>query len=135
MIEAALNDYLGSVAEIRAIVAEPDLVRIFNLTVPDGSRYPCLVLQFTGFERYETRCGTGRLVQIGVQIDSYATEYYAAIDLARRVRVDLLENFKERSMMGAVEVRKASIQDERDLDDPEPGLYRRWQDWQIWFVE
>lgn len=38
-------------------------------------------------------------------------------------------------MMGSVKVKDAFLVNEFDLDDPEPGLYRRSQSWRFWYVE
>lgn len=132
MIEAGLFEFLSSVTPIRDVIAEPSLVRIYNLVVPQEGRFPCLVLQWTFDPRNQTQCGTIRIVNATVQIDSYAAQYFDAIDLASLVRLALTDFT---GMWGEVAIRSCTLQTERDLEDPEPGLFRRFQAWSIVFVE
>lgn len=133
MIEQGLFSYLSNVGPVRDLIQTPgDIVRLYPLIIPQGGKSPCVVYQFTGFTRSQTYCGTIRVLSCDLQLDSYATDYLDAVALAKTVR-DALTDF--RGIMGAVEVKQATLQTERDLEEPEPGLFRRWQDWQIWFVE
>lgn len=132
MIEQGIFEYLTNVGPVRALIDDPALVRMYPLMIPQGGKVPCIVWQLTGIERDQTYCGTIRVARANLQIDSYATDYFDAIALAKVVR-DAMTDFS--GQMGEVEVKSATLQTERDLEEPEPGLYRRWQDWQLWFVE
>lgn len=133
MIEQGLFQYLSNVGPVRALLQErPDFVRLYHLIIPQGGKAPCVVAQFTDFERDQTYCGTIRVVRASIQLDSYGTEYFEALELAAAVRTALTDF---RGTMGSVEVKSATLQTERDLEEPEPGLYRRWQDWSLWYVE
>lgn len=132
MLEQGLYEYAAAQTDIAAIIGQPDKLRLEKLVVPQHSRFPCSVMQRTGTTRDQIACGTSRLLQATVQIDHYAKTWKGAAELAEAFRLALTDFA---GMMGDVEVRNVTLQNEFDLDDPEPGLYRRSQSWLFWFTE
>jgi hypothetical protein len=79
------------------------------------------------------QCGTVGTVFAVQQIDSYGSSPEQARQVADAVRL-VLSDYSG-TIQGALRIKAATLQNEFDLDDPEPGLYRRSQSWGIWFVE
>lgn len=127
MIEDGLYAYLSQVPDVAAIMGN----RLYPLLLRQKDHLPAGVyrVEFTPVDR--TYCGTGSLMQATVQLDSYGRTYEQATGLADAFRVALLDF---RGMMGNVKVKDVALLNEADFDDPEPGLYRRYQSWQIMFV-
>lgn len=131
-IEDALHQILAPVTEIAALVGEPDLIRIFRGVAPQGSRAPYLVLQRTSTTGVVGQCGTAGTEFALVQIDTYAKTEDERDALARAVFLTL-RDFS--GTIGTLKIKAATRQNEFDLDDPEPGLYRRSQSWALWYIE
>lgn len=116
---------------------EPD--RVYPLVIPQKvphsrvQQTPCVVYQVRNVDRQVTYCGTSGLVRSEVQLDSYATSYDGAVELAAGVR-EVLTDFRG-ALGGVVSVRHAALQTEFDLQDPDPGLYRVSQLWVFWHEE
>lgn len=137
-LEEGLFAWANQQTEIAALIGEPAGLRFFKLVIPQQRTTPATVLQRSGTSRSITQCGTIRLASATLQLDHYATTWQAASRLAAVFREVLLEREGMRKYprnMGTVEVRSATLQNEFDLDDPEPGLYRRSQSWDFWYVE
>lgn len=132
MIEQGLFAYLSTVAEVQALITFDGQTRLYPLIIPQHSHTPCGVYQLSSVQRSRTYCETIKLVMSSIQLDSYGRTYADAVALAAAFRVALLD-FK--GMMGDVEVRDCSLESESDFEEPEPGLYRRYQSWDIWHVE
>lgn len=133
MIEEGLFEYLSNVAPVRALIEDSaTFVRMYPLVIPDGGKGPCVVYRFSGFDRTQTDCGTIKLATCDVQLDAYASTYAEVLRLKKAI-FDALNDFV--GMMGSVEVRRTTLQTETDLEEPEPGLLRRLQSWELWYVE
>lgn len=132
MLEDGVYQFAEGVSEIAALIGEPSGLRLHRLVVPRSSGFPCSVLQRTGTSRTQTQCGTIRLLEATMQVDHYGKRWEDAVELAEAFRLAFTDFA---GMMGAVEVRDVILQNEFDLDDPEPGLFRRSQSWRFWYVE
>jgi hypothetical protein len=132
MLEDGVYAYAASITEIAALIGEPAGLRFTKMVVPQRSGFPASVMQRTGTVRDQTYCGTVRLLQATLQFDHYAKKWDEAVATAEVFRLAFTDFA---GMMGGVEVRSVVLQNEFDLDDPEPGLYRRSQSWLFWYVE
>lgn len=138
MIETALFEFLSNQTELQALLGQATRTRFHPLVLPDRTPTPAVVYRVDGTTRGRTYCATDRVVRTRVQLDTYATNYLAGITVAAALRLVLVDF---RGMMGtgtnAVRVRDVAIDpnSDRDLEEPEPGLFRRWQDYTIWHVE
>ena len=109
----------------------------FYIVIPQATnaqqRTPCVVFNRGGVSRQVRYCGTDGILQTSVTLDCYATSYTAARELARVVRESLIDF---RGLLGGLlAVRAASLDNEFDLLDIEPGLFRVSQSWTIWHEE
>lgn len=141
--EEALHGWVAQQAAIVALIGETNRVRFFKLKVEQGSKYPAMVQQRSGADRQYRACRIDGAVGVSMQIDHYAKTWKQMAELARTFR----ESLDPRTvafpiLMGpgdspptGVRVKAAMIDNEFDLDDPEPGLLRRTQLWTFWIVE
>lgn len=129
MIEQAVAEILLLDAGVQAVVGE----RIHPLVIPQGERgiaaMPCLVYQVITRERRKTRCGTSALVKTSLQIDAYGRSY-AQCKSASETCVAALLDF--RGSAAGVSIQDVALGTEIDLIDPEPGLYRVSNTFDIW---
>jgi hypothetical protein len=140
MIDEALFTLLKTDSGVGALVAEassPIRYRIFPLVIPqhestDLTAYPCIVFTKVGATRGVTLSGTDTLVNATYQVDSYATTYQAAAQMADAVRTALVDY---NGTVGGHQIKTANIQNELAITDPDPGLYRLMQTYSIWYVE
>lgn len=133
-LEQGIFNYATAQAEIQALLKEPERTRFFRLTVPQSSKMPSTVQQRTGTQRQQLQCRIDRTVQATIQVDHYARSQQAAGELGQ-VFMAVLHAATFPVMMGSIKVKDAFCVNEFDLDDPEPGLYRRSQSWRFWYVE
>jgi hypothetical protein len=78
-------------------------------------------------------CGTDNLVQTRIALDNYSSDYDEAVELAWSVRQVLIDF---RGLLGGVvSVRAASLENEFELVEFDPGLYRVSQAWVFWHLE
>lgn len=110
----------------------------YYLIIPQAAtqlheRTPCVVFNRNGVERGVSYCETDRKIKSSISLDCYAKSYTAARSLARVVRESLID-FRGQ-LGGSLPVRAASLVNEFDLVDIEPGLFRVSQTWDIWHVE
>lgn len=133
MIEQALSQHLATHAGVLAVVAG----RVHPLVIPQTDRgeisVPCLVYQVIGRDRSKTHCETIATVRTVMQIDAYGRSYASAKQASEACIAALLDF---RGDMGtapaAVFVRDIEIVSEIDLTDPEPGLYRVSNTFNVW---
>lgn len=140
MIQDAFYGFMSAQGAITALTS----TRIFPVVIPqkvysDATKQPCLVYSFDAKNRQKRFSGTDSLVASSVQIDCYATTYRQAQLLASAVRSVLLDYagtwIGNTSPQVSHKVQKCFLENEVDLDDPEPGLYRVSQSWAIWYDE
>jgi hypothetical protein len=123
--EASLFSYLSTNAGITALVVK----RVYPGIIPQSGVQPCIVYNKQGRDRQQLFCGVDGLLMTRVEIDSYATTYLQSVTLANAVTA-ALENFE--GDMSGTEVPKVFLENEIDLSDIEPGLYRQSQSWAFW---
>ena len=83
--------------------------------------------------RQTTYCGKNPVVRTTMRLDIYSKEYNEAKEVAAAVR-ELLSDFSG-LLGGIVDTRTATLENEFDVQDFEPGLYRVSQSWSFWHVE
>lgn len=139
MMQEGLFGYLTAQAGITALTGS----RVYPLVIPqrsydEVSRQPCLVYTVSR-ERAVSFSGTNNLVSASVQLDSYARTYAEALTLAAAVRTALVDFSgtwtSTASPQGVTKVQRVFIRNEIELTDPEPGLYRVMQEYQVWYEE
>jgi len=144
--EQALTEWVRTVPALVAIIGEPNRVRLFKLKVEQKSKMPAIVQQRAGAERQYLSCTVDGAVRLSMQIDHYARTWAEMATLARTFREALdpdtvqfpvwMGGAPTDSPPGAgVKVKAAMLENEFDLDDPDPGLLRRTQSWTFWIWE
>lgn len=133
MSDPNLAAFLSAAPEVAAIAAD----RHYLLKIPQQHRdsepaYPCTVFLTVNVAREGELCGTTDVPTCNAQIDSYALTPEAARALARAIRRAIVDYS---GPMGEVVVQRAQITADFDSLDPEPGLYRRTQTFNLWYVE
>lgn len=128
-----LYEFLRHNSGVAAFVGD----RIYPEMIPQASQHearklPCIVYTTTAESRSATYCGTDRLVSAAIQVDLYTPGYDQTLQLRAAVRL-ALRDF--RGMMGDTLVRLTRLDSSGGLVEPEPGLFRRSQDWTFWYVE
>jgi hypothetical protein len=129
MLHEALKSHLEADTQFAA--------GFYYLVVPQSTplqqRMPCVVFSRNGVQRQVRYCATDGMVLSSITLDCYATTYTAARSLAAVVRSSLID-FRGQ-LGGSLAVSAASLVNEIDLVDIEPGLFRVSQTWDIWHVE
>jgi hypothetical protein len=129
VIEQAVATILTNTAGVTAVVG----ARVHPLIIPQNERgqgsQPCLVYQVITRERSKTRCGTVALVRTSLQVDAYGRTYASAKAASEACIAALLDY---RGTVGAVTIKDVALSAEIDLTDPEPGLYRVSNTFEIW---
>lgn len=102
--------------------------------VPKGSQQtPCMTYETSDVSRQTTYCGKNPVIKTTMRLDTFSTTYNEAKEAAAAVR-ELLSDFRG-LLGGIVEMRTATLENEFDVQDFEPGLYRVSQTWSFWHVE
>lgn len=125
MFQTDLYSHLAGDEGIAALAG----IRVFPLIMEQPAKVPAVVYTQTGRNGDQTMCGPGGLVNVLFMIDSYAKSYEAAHALADAVQTSL-DNF--RGMMGDTPIASIALESETDLTDPDPGLFRVSQTFNIW---
>ncbi len=142
-LEDALFRWVSSRPDILENIGGPgSRVRFFKLKVPQGEHFPCSVVQRSGTEEQELQCGPDGAVRISLQVDHYAKDWTNMARAAKAFRQALRKDVTtypivmgdggSESPAEFVRVKAATIENQFDLDDPEPGLFRRSQIWTFW---
>lgn len=132
-IKRGLYAFLSAEAGIAAIAGD----RIWPEVIPDqvfdtASKRPCLVYRRNSAARSVTFCRTVGLIASTFDIDCYAKTYDGAEQLAAAVRSALTDYT---GMMGSVPVNRVFLDQDFDLLDIEPGLFRVVLTFTIWHDE
>lgn len=136
MIDEAMFSLLqGGVGSL--VTDEDSTYRIFPLVIPqheegDTAQYPCVVISKVGASRGVRLTATDNLVNTTYQIDSYATTYKGAGQLADAVRVAIVDY---NGTVSGHEIKTVNIENEFAVTDPDPGLYRIMQTYSVWHDE
>lgn len=124
-MEASLFSYLSTNAGITALVVK----RVYPGIIPQSGVQPCIVYNKQSRTRQQTFCGTSNLLLTRLEIDCYADTYIQSVALANAVTA-ALQDFS--GDMAGTDVPKIFLENEIDLSDIEPGLYRQSQTWAMW---
>jgi hypothetical protein len=135
MIQSALVARLESVSGVTSIAAD----RIYPLMIPqhvysEATKQPCIVYTRTNVQRRPTFCTSVGLIATGFRVDSYARTYVQAVELAAAVKTALID-FTGSWGSPAQTISRVMLDNEFDLLDPEPGLYRVSQTYTVWHIE
>lgn len=128
MSEPNFYEFLRSVSGVQSLIAS----RIYPDKLPQNPTLPAVVTQKVGGTRQVTNCGTHGLVLGSFQLDVYGLTRAAA----RQVADAIFDAMKDDvGLMGATIVKQCTLTTDFDSVDPEPGLLKRTQLWDIWYVE
>ena len=134
MVGKAIYARLQAVAGVTALVG----TRVYPLRLPQGPTYPAIRYQKIDAPRTHLMTWDPGEVHARVQVDSYAKTYDGAQALAAQVRGALS---RWGGAAGGVTVEHVFLDDERDIDEPEPlhdgesGIYRVMQDYIVHYGE
>lgn len=134
MIGKAIHGRLGAVAGVTALVG----TRIYPSRLPQGPTYPAIRYQVIDAPRTHLMTRDPGEVHARVQVDSYSKTYAQAQAVAAQVRLALS---RWEGTAGGVTVEHVFLDDERDLDEPQPlhdgetGIYRVMQDYIAHYFE
>jgi hypothetical protein len=140
-LEDALFRWVSTQATLTALIgAPPAVVRFHKGRIPQGGHFPAMVQQRTGTLRQDLQCRPDGAVAVSLQVDSYGKSFPESVAVAdefrRLLRADVasypLWMGEGDSPSEAVKVKAATLENDFDIDDPEPGLYRRVQLWRFW---
>ncbi len=141
MIDEALFARLIAVSGVTSLVTDTSLspagYRIYPLVIPqheegDSTLMPCIVYAKVGAQLTGTLSATDNIVRVTYQIDSYAVTYKAAAQLADQVRAALIDYA---GTIASTVIKRITLDNEAAIEDPDPGLYRIFQTYSIWYVE
>lgn len=130
MMEADLRIFLLAQPTVTALVDQ----RVYGMYREQGlsEQLPAVLIQRVATARFPLFCATDKLVDASMQVDAYAIGGDDVWALAAALRAVLID-FS--GMMGATLVRKMLLANEFPLTDPEPGVIRVTQTYQLWYVE
>lgn len=128
ILEVDIRDFLAGIESIAAVVEN----RVFGVVRPRNTPLPQVLITRVTTTRQNTICGTSTLVSCDLQIDSFALQGQDAWQLATLVRRALMD-FS--GTMGATSVNKIFLTNEFPLTDPEPGVLRVTQTYNVWYYE
>lgn len=129
-IQSGLYGFLGADSGVAALVGS----RIFPLVIPEqvydeATKRPCIIYSGQSVDRTKTFCETIALQRQAFGIDCYAKTYEQAHAVATAVKSALLDYV---GPMGDVTVSDVALENEFDLLDLEPGLFRVALSFVIW---
>lgn len=143
-LEQVLFQWARTVPQLTSIIgADPQPTRLYKMRAPQASKTPAIVVQRRGSDRQQLRCGPDGSVLIELQVDHYATTWAEMAHLAKVFRTALNPNpTPYPAFLGSgdspgvqMRVKSATCDNEFDVDDVEPGTYRRVQFWRFWVWE
>lgn len=129
-----LYAYLNSVSGVTSVFSSssPDQARIYPQILPQRPNYPAATYQIVGRTRQSTFSGTNGMVRSSVNVDVYAQNDEDVKTGSDAIRAALLDF---RGAMGGTQVNRVSLDNEIDLTDVEPGLFRNSMSFSIWHDE
>jgi hypothetical protein len=128
MLSDSLFMHLSDDDAISAIAAD----RIYPLLRPERDPTPALIYTQTAGVDDVTLCGQSGLSNKLFQLDSYAKSYSLAHQLADAVKARLAGFQGIMGDTAGTDIASIALESESDLDDPEPGLFRVLQIFNIW---
>lgn len=113
--------------------SSPDQVRIYPQVLPQSPSFPAATYQQVGRQRQPMMGNqTNDLVRSSVNFDVYAKTSEEVETGSAALRA-ALQDF--RGLMGATQVERLLLDNEIDLTDVEPGLFRNSMSFSIWHEE
>lgn len=141
-LESALFDWVSDQPAVTQYIgAAPQVVRFFKLKAPQGSKTPACVMKRAGRAGQALPCGPDGAVRYQLQVDHYAKTWPEMAGLAKAFKraleaVQYPAAFGSGDSPGAqLRIKSATLNNEFDSDDPEPGICRRTQFWEFWVFE
>lgn len=140
-LEEALHAWAAAQTELAGLIGEPNRFRLYKGVLEQKTRQPASVQRRASTDRQVRACTVDGAVGVSLQLDHYATSWQASTQLAKAWRQALNpENVSYPLYMGGapgvgLKVKAATLDNEFDLDDPDPGLFRRAQFWTFWIFE
>lgn len=132
MSEPNFFAFLTGLSGVQSTVAS----RVYPDKLPQNPTLPAIVFQRVGGARARGYCGTDRLVSGSYQFDVYGRSRSEARQIAQAVMAESPEGMLDYSgLMGNVRVKDCALTSDFDSIDPEPGLLKRTQLWDVWYVE
>lgn len=138
MSEPNFNQFLTSLSAVNQLVAG----RVYPDQLRQGTKLPAIVYGKTGGQRQQKQCGTDGLVLGSFQLDVYGKTRQEVRELSNAIigqgrkgqtPPDAMLDYK--GLMGTCFVKNCALANDFDTVDPEPGMIRRVQLWDIWYVE
>ncbi len=117
MIEEGLTSHITDDAGLSAMIAG----RVFAVLAPQGVRTPYVVFNKLSDVQRGTYCASDGITMAVFQFDSYAKTYKEVKLLAKALKTALVDFH---GLMGDTRVKTISLENETDLNDPDPGLLR-----------
>jgi len=129
LLEKDLRNFLLAAPSIQALVGS----RVYGILREPGAALPAVMIQRSHTARQELFCGVSGLADASMQIDSYAINGEQVWALAKALRL-LFKNLKK-VRMGATLVDKMFLANEFPMVDPDPGILRVVQLYNVWYLE
>ncbi len=126
-IKQAVYDRLRGDATLAAVVGD----RIYPDILPQQPAFPALTYIRRSVDRHKTFCGTGEMARSSFQVDAWALTYEDAERVAQHVRTSLVDFKGIMAGSPGVAVSDVRLENEFDLSDLEPGLFRVSMDFLI----
>lgn len=127
-LEEGLRTYLLGVLPAKYIGAD----RVAGIVRGQGDDLPEVLITRTSTNPQVGLCGTFNLRDCDIQIDAYAMTGDDCLGLAKCLRHALID-FS--GSMGETVVKRVLLTNEFPLSDPEPGVIRMVQLYNIWYLE
>jgi hypothetical protein len=129
MLETDLRNFLIAAPTISALVAQ----RIYGLIREPNTPLPSINVQRAHTQRQELFCGVAPLADASMQIDSFGIDGDTAWAVAKALRL-LFQNLTNVAM-GPTLVQKMFLANEFPMVDPDPGIIRVVQLYNVWYLE
>lgn len=127
--------YLNSTSGVTSVFsnASPDLVRIYPQVLPQDPTYPAATYQLIGRQRQPMVGGTTNdVIRSSIQMDVYA-DTSEGVDTGTAAIVGALKDFQ--GQWSGRQISRVLLENEIDLTDVEPGLFRNSMTFTIWHDE
>jgi hypothetical protein len=113
--------------------ASPDQIRVYPQVLPQDPTYPAATYQLVGRQRQPLMGNdTGNVVRSSVNVDVYGQTSESVETGSAAIRAALIDF---RGLMVATQVERLLLENEIDLTDVEPGLFRNSMSFTIWHEE
>jgi hypothetical protein len=129
LIERDMRRFLLAAPSIQALVGN----RVYGMLREPSAALPAVMIQRAHTQRQELFCGVSGLADASMQIDSYAINGDDVWALARALRL-LFKNLTKVTM-GETLVDRMFLFNEFPMVDPEPGIFRVVQLYNVWYLE